>query len=73
MKTKLGQELAFPVNEMGADREISFNPGMSQRFYVGCAVLQGLLAEGGYKEYSENIIVQHSLNITDEFLKQINE
>jgi hypothetical protein len=40
---KLGTELAFPINEMGADRELSFNPGMSKRLYIACAAMQGIL------------------------------
>ena len=85
MKTeteKLGQELAFPVNEMGADHLLSFNPSISKRFYAACAAMQGLLsnpmiAEGAAKNFESdnevnNLIVAQSYCIADELLKQEN-
>ena len=72
MSSKLGQEPAFPINEMGSDREISFNPGISKRFYAACAAMQSLITSSpeGFGAISRN--VKTAYEYADELLKQEN-
>ena len=43
MKTKLGQEPAFPVVDDGNGKN-SIELGISKRFYAACAAMQGLIS-----------------------------
>ncbi len=71
MKTKPGQESAFPIGS-GTSLEL----GMSKRFYAACAAMQGILTSA--KEETllytfEQAIPQLALMYADELLKQENE
>lgn len=80
---KLGQEPAFPIEEMQkGDGICSLIPylGMSKRFYAACAAMQGLLSNSQITLHFERInskveqereaIITASFELADELLKQ---
>lgn len=79
---KLGQEPAFPLDgEFANDALKSNNQGISKRFYVACAAMQGLLSqaqnvhpqESNMECWNYKIIAECAFKAADEFLKQENE
>ena len=77
IKTKLGQEPAFPVPtncrlKLDSNGNVVNSPedGMSKRFYAACAAMQGLVAHYGLA-YSEQH-AKESYKLADELLKQEN-
>lgn len=88
-KEKLGSEPAFPAlehNESGYGDQITlyfegqrqfipFTKGMSKRFYVACAAMQGLLANPNRELRYDRIeeFIKDCYDHADELLKQENE
>ena len=64
---KLGQEPAFP-NGMEVNNEY----GMSKRFYVACAAMQGMIANPTFKQNFDAIgyVAKYSWILADEFISQ---
>ena len=61
-------------NTLNADTLLKGQRGMSKRFYAACAVIQGVLAGGGYyigKDDAETL-VKRAYELADELLKQEN-
>lgn len=86
LKSKLGQEPAFPmVNSEGLPGLITepysdfiknyYTNGMSKRFYAACIVMQGILANSHISTglLNKDGVVKASYQYADELLKQENE
>ncbi len=77
-KEKLGQEPAFPIEEMQKNTndsgvsELVPHLGMSKRFYAACAAMQGLLANRDFN-HDLTAVVKASYDFADELLKQENK
>jgi len=83
-KAKLGQEPAFPIEEMqknvndsGVSQMVP-HLGMSKRFYAACMAMQGLLANnpkvmhGNWELPIPALMVEYSFEIADELLEKEN-
>jgi hypothetical protein len=74
-KLKLGTESAFPTSsEEMYDRQEKYPDmkmnGISKRFYVACAAMQGILSNQSVNYISKSDLMAECYAYADEFLKQ---
>lgn len=72
LKSKLGQEPAFPCEHFPQDSTIE---GISKRFYAACAIAQGLCGNSNYGVNTNRAseFAKTCYKLADELLKQEND